>query len=54
MNQFCIDAMYKKEHLLCLYKEVYGNQTDAYVIDNDSNIILIHYHITKIIPRILS
>lgn len=48
--------MVNNNHYNCkikLFEEIYGNATDAHIVDSDRDfkIVLIHYHITKIIPQ---
>ena len=56
----------KEFHLLCknlyqfirqhsnertlLLQEVHGNEDEAHIIDQDNQVVLIHYHIKKVIP----
>jgi len=39
-----------KESKIILFKEVYGNEMEAFVNNKENKTILIHYHIKKIIP----
>jgi mannosyltransferase OCH1-like enzyme len=39
-----------KESRIILFKEVYGNEMEAFVNNKENKTILIHYHIKKIIP----
>jgi mannosyltransferase OCH1-like enzyme len=40
-----------KENKMKLYQEIYGTNTEAYIINDENKIILIHYYRTKIIPN---
>ncbi len=40
----------EKESNIILFKEVYGNEMEAFVKNGQDNLVLIHYHIKKIIP----
>jgi len=39
-----------KESKIILFKEVYGNEMEAFVKNDQDELVLIHYHVQKIIP----
>lgn len=39
------------ENKMRLYQEIYGTDTEAYVINEERNIIMIHYYKIKVIPN---
>lgn len=49
-NQYIKYHIEGKPDKITLYKEKYGNKTEAHIVDENDNIVLIHYHIDKIIP----
>jgi len=60
-------ALVQEFHLLCknlyeyvsesnepnihLYQEIYGNEEQAYIVDEKNTLLAIHYHFTKKIPE---
>lgn len=40
----------KKSGSTLLFEEVHGTEDEAHVLDKDNKVVLIHYHIKKVIP----
>jgi len=51
VNQYSENENMNIDNHIALYQEKYGNQDEAIIINDNDEIILIHYHIKKIIPR---
>jgi hypothetical protein len=52
-NLFNIVGSFDGNCRVKLFEEIYGNQTDAHIVDPEQNykLILVHYHILKVIPK---
>jgi hypothetical protein len=53
-NLYSFVANHENDCRVKLYEEIYGNSTDAHVVDVDdekNKLVVVHYHINKIIPN---